>query len=144
MKPSELEELREKLASIEHERWADWQKWCHKILRANIKHDIEPTLARWEKQIATPYSKLTRGEQLSDLEQVDRYWHLIEEYIQQEKNKLLDELMSELPKEETIVTLTEPPQGIDRLWLEGRDYGVAAGYNQYRTQVVEIIKGRKK
>lgn len=74
---SSFQELKEKLAAIEHERWADWQKWCHKILRANIKHDIEPTLARWEKQIATPYSKLTRGEQLSDLEQVDRYWPLL-------------------------------------------------------------------
>lgn len=35
-----------------------------------------------------------------------------------------------LPEKKNIVVLTEPPQGIDRLWLEGRDYGATAGYNQ--------------
>jgi len=34
-KPVEDGELREQLAAIEHERWADWQKWCHKVLREN-------------------------------------------------------------------------------------------------------------
>lgn len=38
-------------------------------------------LARWERQIGTPYSKLSRQEQLSDLEQVDRYWPLIIELL---------------------------------------------------------------
>lgn len=35
-----------------------------------------------------------------------------------------------IPEKKNIVVLTEPPQGIDRLWLEGRDYGATAGYNQ--------------
>ena len=94
MAANELEEIREQLAAIEHERWADWQKWCHKILRANIKHDIEPTLARWERQIATPYAELTREEQLSDLEQVDRYWPIILSLIESEKVKAVEESLN--------------------------------------------------
>lgn len=90
---TDREEIREQLAAIEHERWADWQTWCHKILRANIKHDIEPTLARWEKQIATPYSELTREEQLSDLEQVDRYWPLIEALLIQARKQVVEEVL---------------------------------------------------
>jgi len=98
----EINELKEKLAAIEHERWADWQKWCHKILRANIKHDIEPTLARWEKQIATPYSQLTREEQLSDLEQVDRYFPLILAWADK---RVLAELEKELRKLKTTADI---------------------------------------
>lgn len=30
-----IEELKEKLAAIEHERWADWQKWCHRYFTSN-------------------------------------------------------------------------------------------------------------
>ena len=86
--PSELSELREKLAAIEHERWSDWQKWCHKILRENLRYNdmetnLEEILERWEKQIATPYSKLSNKEKASDMEQVDRYWPLISQALAQ-------------------------------------------------------------
>jgi hypothetical protein len=76
----EFAELFEKLADIEHQRWADWQKYCHS------KGVITPTgdlligkefVERWERQIATPYSELSEKEKESDREQVMRYWHLI-------------------------------------------------------------------
>lgn len=71
-------ELREKLAAIEHERWADWQKWVHKVLReANPSPEIGDILERWDRQIETPYEKLSEREKASDMEQVDRYWQLI-------------------------------------------------------------------
>lgn len=75
--------LYEKLATIEHERWADWQKWCHKkILEAlgtnNLPSQFFELIQRWERQIRTPYKKLTKKEKDSDREQVDRYWKLIE------------------------------------------------------------------
>jgi len=71
-------ELFEKLADIEHQRWADWQKWCHKILRENCPSpELEKVLKRWDKQINTPYSKLSEKEKNSDREQVMRYWKLI-------------------------------------------------------------------
>lgn len=78
--------LREKLAAIEHQRWADWQKWCHDILRKelnignNKNLQLEKVLERWDRQINTPYEKLSDAEKASDMEQVDRYWPLIEEY----------------------------------------------------------------
>ncbi len=82
-------ELREKLAAIEHERWADWQRWCHKVLWDNIPSDVMqdyvyPILKRWDVQIETPYEDLTVMEKDTDREQVDRYWPLIEQYIHEE------------------------------------------------------------
>ena len=87
--PTQSSELKEKLAAIEHERWADWQRWMHdQCLKINgqvgeegyglvIPNDL---VARWERQIKTPYSELSEKEKASDTEQVDRYWPLVESY----------------------------------------------------------------
>lgn len=87
MTPAEQDkELREKLAAIEHERWADWQRYVHSVCYENKGIGGEPTgeliipseLARgWERQIGTPYQELTEKEKDSYREQVDRYWQLI-------------------------------------------------------------------
>lgn len=79
MTPTEQdEELREKLAAIEHQRWADWQRWCNKVLRENNPSPEQgDILERWDRQIETPYEKLSEREKASDMEQVDRYWQLI-------------------------------------------------------------------
>jgi hypothetical protein len=82
--PMAEDELREKLAAIEHERWSDWQTWCHKVIRSTqLKGGatLEEVLARWDKQIITPYSALSDTEKASDMKQVDRYWGLIQSYI---------------------------------------------------------------
>ena len=82
-------ELYERLAEVEHERWADWQKYImsdvFKIV--NNEYDII-TLSmpikqweEWERLVNTRYKKLTDKEKNSDREQVDRYWHLIEYHI---------------------------------------------------------------
>lgn len=98
------EELKEKLASIEHDRWADWQKWCHKVLRENNsfpgKEDI---LERWDRQIETPYVNLSEKEKQSDRDQVDRYWPLIKEYIAIHDHELLDKLLAIGPKDIEIL-----------------------------------------
>ena len=66
-KHTEVEEIVEKLADIEHQRWADWQEWCHKVLRENIEElGLEKILERWDRQIATPYSELSEEEKQSD------------------------------------------------------------------------------
>lgn len=69
----------EKLAAIEHERWADWQKYLHsKCIRESTGLLIPATLVKqWERQIATPYAELSEKEKESDREQVLRYWPLI-------------------------------------------------------------------
>jgi hypothetical protein len=78
----EVEKLREQLATIEHERWADWQTWVHKVINEGVEGaTLEQFMERWERQINTPYANLSEQEKISDLEQVDRYWPLIERYI---------------------------------------------------------------
>ena len=99
--PTNEQELREQLAAIEHERWADWQAWCHKVLREMIRYNdmesnLEEILSRWEKQIETPYAELSEAEKQSDREQVDRYWHLIQAHTAAEIAKVLDRLEAEL------------------------------------------------
>ena len=79
-------ELREKLAAIEHQRWADWQRYVHSLCYENKGIGGELTgeltipselVRRWERQIETPYHELSEKEKDSDREQVDRYWQLI-------------------------------------------------------------------
>jgi hypothetical protein len=75
------EELFERLASIEHERWADWQRYVHsKCVKNNDGTLTIPKWAveQWERQINTPYLGLTEEEKDKDREQVMRYWHLID------------------------------------------------------------------
>ncbi len=81
--------LFEKLAEIEHERWADWQRYLHSRL---IKHHIQLNGSNyyllsadlknnWERQIETEYDNLSEQEKDSDREQVLRYWDLIKDEV---------------------------------------------------------------
>lgn len=75
-----LNGLVEKLASIEHERWAHWQQYVHdKGVRQPDGSLILPAelVSRWEEQIAAPYAALSEAEKQSDREQVQRYLPLI-------------------------------------------------------------------
>jgi len=70
------EQAIQRLAAIEHERWAHWQRYVHD--QCESKEDgslVIPAelVARWEAQIKTPYNELTDDEQQSDREQVARY-----------------------------------------------------------------------
>lgn len=94
--------LREKLAAIEHERWSDWQAWCHKVLREQLNPEgldnaLEGVLARWDRQISTNYADLTDDEKASDMQQVDRYWPLIEAYTAQAVTTALQQVADGLP-----------------------------------------------
>lgn len=79
---SSYKELVEKLAAIEHERWADWQRWVHDQGRliGDSPMDMvipEAMWKRWQRQIDTPYDKLSEREKQSDREQVQRYLPLL-------------------------------------------------------------------
>lgn len=79
--------LVDQLAAIEHERWAHWQRYMHgKASRQDDGTLIIPAdlVARWEKQIDTPYASLSADEQESDKEQVERYLPIIEEAFLQD------------------------------------------------------------
>ena len=72
--------LMEKLADIEHQRWASWQKYMHS---KGMKDEFGSLtiqwqeIERWEKQIKTDYKDLSEAEKDSDREQVLRYFNLI-------------------------------------------------------------------
>jgi len=82
--PHTNEEMIEKMASIEHERWAKWQKYMHSHVY-DSSQSINPHLKviptelynRWERQINTPYEQLSEKEKESDREQVRPYFELI-------------------------------------------------------------------
>jgi len=71
-----LEGLVERLAAIEHERWAHWQRYMHDKGRRQADGSLVlPTelVSQWETQIATGYAELSEAEKESDREQVRRY-----------------------------------------------------------------------
>ena len=71
--------LIEKLADVEHQRWADWQKYLHskcKRIEGNAVIE-EKDFKHWERQIKTDYKDLSEAEKDSDREQVMRYFNLI-------------------------------------------------------------------
>lgn len=68
--------LIEKLAAVEHERWAHWQRYLHEQCKPGPDGSliIPATLVhQWTAQINTPYAELTEREKDSDREQVHRY-----------------------------------------------------------------------
>lgn len=73
-----LEDYRaiDRLAAIEHDRWAHWQQYLHdQCERRDDGSLVIPAelVSRWEEQICTLYVDLTPEEQESDREQVRRY-----------------------------------------------------------------------
>ena len=75
-----LGELLEKCADIEHERWSKWQKWVHSIGTKNYDGSItlkKDDVFRWERQMNTPYEKLSEKEKESDRHQVQVYLPLV-------------------------------------------------------------------
>ena len=75
--------LIEKLAAIEHERWAHWQSYLHSKCKENNDGSLtipKELVERWNTQIETHYSDLTEEEKESDREQVMKYLHYILEF----------------------------------------------------------------
>ncbi len=96
-----MDELKEKLAVIEHDRWADWQRYVHdlcaklpdgslRIPAGKVKH--------WEGQIKTRYVFLSQKEMDSDREQVDRYWPLIVKLLADQKARAVEIARDYKPK----------------------------------------------
>ncbi|OLF39738.1 hypothetical protein [Psychrobacter sp. Rd 27.2] len=80
---NKTQELIEKLAAIEHERWAHWQSYLHSKCKKNSDGSLtipKELVDKWDKQIATSYYELTKKEQDSDREQVMKYLDYIIEF----------------------------------------------------------------
>jgi len=74
------DDLLDRLAAVEHERWSHWQRYLHSQCepRPDGSLVIPPELAaRWTVQAETPYAALSEEERESDREQVRRYLPVI-------------------------------------------------------------------
>ena len=128
MTKQKIKELKEKLADIEHQRWADWQKYLHsKCSKRNIhdddksKYDLviyQEDVEHWEKQINTDYSELSEKEKDSDREQVERYFPFIQEALKQQREEI-KEMIGKIEMLEPYGVIYMGEQGSLNDWKEG-------------------------
>lgn len=79
-----LEDGMEKLAAVEHERWAHWQRYMHaKGSRLEDGSLVLPAdlVERWERQMETSYDSLPDEEKESDRDQVRRYLPVVSDLL---------------------------------------------------------------
>jgi hypothetical protein len=72
--------LIEALASVEHQRWSDWQRHLHDQCAPGPDGALiipAALVRRWTAQLSTPYAQLSEKEKTSDREQVQRYLPVI-------------------------------------------------------------------
>lgn len=68
----ESESIREQIAALEHEQWAHWTRY--------ILNNLTPeNIARWQRQIDTPYSGLLEKEKESDRHWADKALNLLKQ-----------------------------------------------------------------
>lgn len=80
----DISDLIELLAAKEHERWAHWQRYMHGCATTGANGELTfpaEIVARWERQISTPYEDLPDAEKQSDRDQVMNYLPLLEEWF---------------------------------------------------------------
>ena len=67
-----MNELREKLAELEHQQWGQWTEFM-------LDHLSDENIERWRRQIQTPYNHLTEQEKDSDRRWADKILEIIAE-----------------------------------------------------------------
>ena len=82
-------EFVEKGADLEHKRWAGWQSYLFSKSEWTKNGYLIPKelCFRWQRQIDTPYSKLSEEEKESDRIEVRKYLPLIRRFFKSEKEK---------------------------------------------------------
>lgn len=85
-----INELREKLAERAHDSWTHWMRYlfsqCEEWESRSMAHP-PPTIIpaglveRWQRQMETPYDKLTEAEKQSDRTEADKALYLIKDLL---------------------------------------------------------------
>lgn len=109
------EDLMEKLAGIEHQRWADWQEHIMDIALKSGSDDIgirtfgwdTEKVKTWEEQIETLYSELSEEDKEKDREQVRRYLPILNSWL----SKAFEEVRQEA-RNEALVKILEADEYI--------------------------------
>lgn len=104
-------ELREELADLAHEQWSGWMRY----LFENWNDD---SVARWKRQMETPYAELSREEQDSDRKEADRVLAVLRRHGVEASRR---QEMVELPREvsEALARLPETGMGYQTI-LNGK------------------------
>ena len=93
-----FEKLKERLADIEHQRWSHWQRYMHSKIIPSDKDGISEIgtelIERWSRQINTDYSDLSEQEKQSDRNEVEKYFPIIQDFIEQELKKEREEIIA--------------------------------------------------
>lgn len=82
------DDLRERLAAVEHARWAHWQQYLHSKCEPTEDGSLlipADLVARWTRQIHVAYEDLSEPEKTSDREQVQHYLDVIAEHLGEEE-----------------------------------------------------------
>ena len=76
-------EFVEKGADLEHKRWTGWQSYLFSKSKWTKNGYLIPKelCFRWQKQIDTPYSKLSEKEKESDRKEVRKYLFFIRQLL---------------------------------------------------------------
>lgn len=69
-----MEKLIEALADLEHERWSRWMRWM-------FDNWTKENIARWKRQMQTPYNQLSEREKESDRKEVYKTLTVLREAI---------------------------------------------------------------
>jgi hypothetical protein len=83
--PETKVELIDQLAAIEHERWADWQRYFFSKCERNGDGSLTVPAGyvdALEKQIRTSYNDLSDEERASDRGEVLRYWPYVRAFFE--------------------------------------------------------------
>lgn len=98
--------LLEALADLEHDRWARWQRYLHgKCTRGDDGSLTIPAgyVVNLERQISTPYAKLTENEKESDRKEARNTIGVLSELLEQVINALIVESCGHTPWEPACI-----------------------------------------
>ena len=101
-------EFVEKGADLEHKKWVGWQSYLSKSEWTKNGYLIPKELCiKWQKQIDTPYSKLSEEEKESDRIEVRKYLPLIRRFLKSEKKEWEDFKRKWIEEQEKRIKLKE-------------------------------------
>lgn len=80
--PRQSDELRERLANLAHEQWSGWMHCL--FLKGTFNGDGSYTIPqwavkRWQRQMITPFAKLSEEEKESDRAEADKFIEVLKD-----------------------------------------------------------------
>jgi hypothetical protein len=75
----DADSIREALAAYAHDAWAGWMQWLFKHGEQNADGTFTinaDKVARWQRQMMTPYAELPEGEKESDRKEADQIFDI--------------------------------------------------------------------